>query len=142
MKLRKLFLASLLISSVFLADVSGRKPDRWHRGQRREIQNNTVELDLSYDFSVPGETFRISFTVILPQTIPGKQKILSIRYSPKPSRFFHENGNRYAEYVFVKPEKRMKVEINIRAELLRYDLLTARENANKTFPKAPGSRTF
>ena len=129
MKLRKLFLASLLIGSISSADVSNRNM-LW---QRRKIQNNTVELDLSYDFSVPGETFRISFTVILPQTIPGKQKILSIKYSPKPSRFFHENGNRYAEYVFVKPEKRMKVEIIIRAELLRYDLLTAREKREQDF---------
>jgi len=131
MKLRKLFLASLLISSISPADVSSRNPLKAE--QRREIQNNTVELDLSYDFSVPGETFRISFTVILPQTIPGKQKILSIKYSPKPSRFFHENGNRYAEYVFVKPDKRMKVEIIIRAELLRYDLLTAREKREQDF---------
>jgi len=123
MKLRKLFLASLLISTVSLADVNNRNMLR----QRKEIQNNTVELDLSYDFFVPGETFRISLIVILPQTIPGKQKILSIKYSPKPSRFFHENGNRYAEFVFVRPERRMKVEIIIRAELLRYDLLTARE---------------
>lgn len=142
MKLRKLFLASLLISSVSLADVSGRNPDRWHREQRREIQNNTVELDLLYDFSVPGETFRINFTVILPQTIPGKQKILSIRYSPKPSRFFHENGNRYAEYVFVKPEKRMKVEIIIRAELLRYDLLTAREKREQDLFEGPELEDF
>ena len=129
MKLRKLFLASLLIGSISSADVSNRNM-LW---QRRKIQNNTIELDLSYDFSVPGETFRISFTVILPQTIPGKQKILSIKYSPKPSRFFHENGNRYAEFVFVKPEKRMKVEIIIRAELLRYDLLTAREKREQDF---------
>ncbi|MFB0555718.1 MAG: transglutaminase family protein [Phycisphaerae bacterium] len=123
MKLRKLFLASLLISSVSLADVSSRNM-LW---QRKEIQNNIVELNLSYDFFVPRETFRISLIVILPQTIPGKQKILSIKYSPKPSRFFRENGNRYAEFVFVRPEKRMKVEIIISAELLRYDLLTARE---------------
>ncbi len=123
MTLRKLFLVSLLISSASLADVNNRSMLR----QRKEIQNNTVELNLSYDFFTPGQTFRTSLIVILPQTIPGKQNILSIKYSPKPSRFFYENGNRYAEYVFVKPKRRMKVEIIIRAELFRYDLLTARE---------------
>jgi transglutaminase-like putative cysteine protease len=110
--------------------------------QRKEIQNNTVECDLSYDFFAPGETFRISFIVILPQTIPGKQRILSIKYSPKPSRFFHENGNRYAEYVFVKPERRMKVEIIIRAELLRYDLLTAREKREQDLFEGPELEYF
>jgi transglutaminase-like putative cysteine protease len=138
MKLRKLFLASLLISSVSLADINNRNMLR----QRKETQNNTVDLDLSYDFFVPGETFRISLIVILPQTIPGKQKILSIKYSPKPSRFFHENGNRYAEFVFVKPERRMKVEIIIRAELLRYDLLTAREKREQDLFEGPGLEDF
>ncbi len=140
MKLRKLLLASLLISSVSLADVTDRNPPKAEQG--RKIQNNTVECDLSYDFFVPGETFRISFIVILPQTIPGKQKILSIKYSPKPSRFFHENGNRYAEFIFVKLERRMKVEISIRAELLRYDLLTAREKREQDLFEGPGFEDF
>ncbi|MHC4532447.1 MAG: transglutaminase-like domain-containing protein, partial [Planctomycetota bacterium] len=94
-------------------------------------QSNKVELDLSYDFSVPGETFRISLVVILPETIPGRQNILGIKYSPKPKRIFNNNGNRYAEFVFTRPDRQEKVEINIRAELLRYDLLTAREQAEK-----------
>jgi len=128
----------LLISSVSPADISNRNM-LW---QRREIQNNTVDLDLSYDFFVPGKTFRISFIVILPQTIPGKQKILSIKYSPKPSRIFHENGNRYAEFVFVKLGKRMKVDISIRAELLRYDLLTAIEKREQDFFEGPGFKDF
>ncbi len=134
MKLRKLFLVSLLIGSVSLADVSPPK--------KTTIQNNTVELDLSYDFFVPGETFRISFIVVLPRTIPGRQKILGIKYSPKPSRVFHENGNRYAEFVFIKPDKRMKVKISIRAELLRYDLLTAREKREQDLSESPGFKDF
>ncbi len=138
MKLRKLFLVLLLISSVSLADVNNRNI-LW---KRKEIQNNTVELDLSYDFFVPGDTFRISLIVILPQTIPGKQNILSIKYSPKPSRFFYENGNRYAEFVFVKPNRRMKVEIIIRAELLRYDLLTAREKSEQDLFEGPEFEDF
>ncbi len=138
MKLRKLFLVLLLISSVSLADVNNRNMLR----QKKQIQNNTVELNLSYDFFVPGETFRTSLIVILPQTIPSKQNILSIKYSPKPSRFFYENGNRYAEYVFVKPERRMKVEIIIRAELFRYDLLTAREKREQDLFVGPGLEDF
>jgi len=147
MKLQKLSLVLLLVSSVSLADVSGRNmlwQIREHqlRLQEKTIQNNIVDLDLSYDFFVLGETFRISFIVVLPQTIPGKQKILSIKYSPKPSRTFHENGNRYAEFVFIKPGRRMKVNISIRAELLRYDLLNAIEKREQNLTKGPGFEDF
>jgi transglutaminase-like putative cysteine protease len=99
----------------------------YQRPHNKIIHSNKVELALSYDFSVPGNTFKIRFTVILPETMPDRQKILGIRYSPKPSRIFNKNGNRYAEFVFIKPDRQEKVEINIRAELLRYDLHTARE---------------
>jgi len=73
MKLRKLSLVLLLISSVSLADISSRnmlwqKREHQLRLQEKTIQNNTVELDLSYGFFVPGETFRISLIVILPKT--------------------------------------------------------------------------
>jgi transglutaminase-like putative cysteine protease len=84
---------------------------------------------------VPGETHRMNFIVVLPKTIPDKQSILSINYSPKPSRIFHENGNRYAEFVFIEPNRQVEIEINIRAELFRYDLLTARKKRKKNHPQ-------
>jgi transglutaminase-like putative cysteine protease len=101
-----------------------------------------VELDLVYDFSVPGKTFRISFVVILPETIPGRQNILGIKYSPKPTRIFNKNGNRYAEFVFIKPDRQEKVKINIKAELLRYDLFTAREQEGKGRYEDSGLKDF
>ena len=136
MKSRKLFLALLLISSVSLTVSGGRSAPRQKRGRqltprRTHIQGNVVELDLSYDFSVPGKTHRLSFIVVLPRTIPDRQNILSANYSPKPSRFFNENGNRYAEFVFVKPNRRVKIEISIKAELFRYDLLTAKKKRER-----------
>jgi transglutaminase-like putative cysteine protease len=136
MKSRKLFLALLLISLVSQAVSGGRSAPRQKRGRqltprRTYIQSNIVELDLSYDFSVPGKTHRLSFIVVLPRTMPDRQNILSTNYSPKPSRIFNENGNRYAEFVFVKPNRRVKIEISIKAELFRYDLLTARKKRER-----------
>lgn len=90
-----------------------------------------MEFDLTYDFSVPGETHRISLTVVLPETIPDKQKIVSIHYSVKPSRIFRKNGNRYAEFTFEKPQKRINIEVSIKAELFRYDLKTAKSKRGK-----------
>ena len=147
MELRKLSLALLLIISISNKDLSARSMLRQRRQyqqkpQNKTIQSNTVELGLSYDFSVPGDTFRISFIVILPETIPDRQKILGIKYSRKPSRIFNKNGNRYAEFVFIKPDRQEKVEINIKAELFRYDLFTAREKPGFDDYEDSGNRDF
>lgn len=102
--------------------------ERQRAFQKAFSQNRTVEFDLSYDFSVPGRTYKIDFVVPVPKTIPGRQNILSTSYSPTPSRIFDENGNRYAAFVFNNPGKKEKVTISVKAELFRYDLLTARKN--------------
>jgi len=130
MKLLKLLLVSLFIGSVTPAVSNGRSSTRQARGRpftsrHTHDQSGTVELDLSYDFSVSGETHRISFVVVLPENIPDRQHILSAHYSPKPTRIFQKNGNRYAEFAFAEPEERARVRIRIKAELFRYDLLTA-----------------
>ncbi|MHC4584138.1 MAG: transglutaminase-like domain-containing protein [Planctomycetota bacterium] len=147
MELRKLSLVLLLVVSISLEDLTARsmlkqRREYQHRPQNSTSQRNMVELDLSYDFSVPGETFRISFVVILPETIHGRQNVLDIKYSPKPTRIFNTKGNRYAEFVFIKPNRQEKVEINIRAELFRYDLLTAREQAGKDRYEETGLKGF
>ena len=131
MKSRTLITTSLLICQVFLTNAEGRLIPR----QRREIrlpatrtipQSNIVEFDLSYDFTVSGQTRRISLTAVVPKTIPDRQNIIDIQYSPKPSKIFEKNGNRYAEFIFDKPEKEINVGINIKAELFKYDLVTAK----------------
>ncbi len=131
MDLRKLFLLSLIVTATFLPGADGRLAPRQrpkhHPGPRwTPAPSNLVEFDLAYDFSVPGETRAMSFVVVLPTTIPGRQKILSRSYSPRPTRIFNENGNRYAEFVFKKPQRHEKVKIRVKAELYRYDLLTAK----------------
>ena len=85
-----------------------------------------VELDLSYDFTTTGETRRLILIAVIPKTIPDRQKIIDIQYSKKPLRIFEENDNRYAEFIFNKPDKEIKIDIRIKAELLRYDLSTAK----------------
>lgn len=98
---------------------------------------------MCYEFSVPGKTSVIKFVALLPQTIPDRQKILDVDYSQKPSRVFSKNKNRYAEFVFVEPEKHFEVQINIKAELFRYDLSTARDKqAEETPPEDADLKDF
>jgi transglutaminase-like putative cysteine protease len=92
------------------------------------IQNNKIELDLSYEFTVPEKTRRISFVAVLPTTLPDRQKVISTEYSPKPSRTFQINDNSYAQYIFDDPAEKMQIDIKIKMELFKYDLYTAKKN--------------
>lgn len=143
MRLRRFVLLSLLAVSASLAEPAGRfGPDQIRERQRALqkalSQNRTVEFDLSYDISVPGRTHKIDFVVLVPQTIPGRQNIVSVNYSPAPSRVFDENGNRYATFAFNSPGKKEKVTINVKAELFRHDLLTARMNRTQSTSSSGG----
>jgi hypothetical protein len=147
MKLRKLLLMLFFIICASLADSGGKSLANRNNGytlipRGATPQNNTVELNLSYDLAVHGETRRLSLIVALPQTMQNRQKILGIMYSPEPTRLFGGNGNRYAEFVFINPEQKIKVKINIKAELIRYDLFTAREKLERDYDESSELRDF
>ncbi len=133
MKLRVLLLASMLACTASLKNSNARPISKQIRegqppSRMTSIQNNIVEFDLTFDFSVPGETRKISLTVVLPKTIPSRQEIIDTNYSLEPTRIFHKNGNRYAEFILNKPKKHISIDISIKAELFRYDLHTSKEN--------------
>lgn len=139
MRLPSVSLLLLVVGAVFVPNVCGRSGPG-QRSARQSIwrwtpaQSNVVEFDLRYDLSVPGETHVANLVVLVPRSIPGRQKILERTYWPKPSRVFHRNGNDYAEFVFRRPERHEEVKIRIKAELFRYDLLTARSGAVEESP--------
>ncbi len=147
MKFRNLLVVLSLIAPVSPVDAVGRSMMQRRNGSTlapriATLQSKTVELNLSYDFAVHGETRRISLIVALPQTMTNRQKILSIKYSPEPTRLFSGNGNRYAEFVFIDPDKQVKVEINIKAELLRYDLFTVRGQLKRNYSESSELENF
>jgi transglutaminase-like putative cysteine protease len=134
---RKLLFVFLLISFAFASGpgnhtTAGYGRHAPFRPPRMSMQSNKVELDLSYDLLVVGKTYKISFVTLVPQTIPDRQTISSINYSPKPSRIFSRNGNQYAEFVFVNPKRYVKIRIQVRAELFEYTIITAIEKGEKT----------
>ncbi|MHC4570200.1 MAG: transglutaminase-like domain-containing protein [Planctomycetota bacterium] len=134
MKFRTLSVLLLLASGIFAVDsdgrsAAGRRGGRQSMPFRTPAKSNVVEFDLKYDFSVPGETRMISLVVLIPKTIPGRQKIISRGYSHKPSRIFHENGNHYAEFMIREPQRHEEVKIRVKAELFPYDWLNVRTGA-------------
>jgi hypothetical protein len=135
-KYRYILLLVQVMSLVCLAD-----SDVEQKLQKVIERHNTAEFGLVYDFTVPGKTTRIKFTTVVPSTLPDRQKI-TVQYRPRPSKVFDKNGNRYAEFVFVKPESQFRVEINLKAEMYRYDLSTAQRREKKRLSKGPAFVDF
>ncbi|MDY6973851.1 MAG: transglutaminase domain-containing protein [Thermodesulfobacteriota bacterium] len=73
-------------------------------------------------------TSRIELIALIPQTVPGRQDVLSIVHSINPSKVFNSDGNKYAEYVFVDPERSIDINIKAEIEIFKYDLNTAMNN--------------
>jgi transglutaminase-like putative cysteine protease len=137
-----------LIALIPPADIDVRARTQRTRPQKKErrkpvySKTSKVEMSLSYDFTVPGETPKIQLIVALPKSIPDRQRIYDINCSPKPARIFTENENDYAEFLFTNPEKHFKVQINIKARLFRYDLSIARKEHKKNPPPDPNADNF
>ena len=138
-------LAFIVLSTI--GDMQGRSAVRQRSGRFYEPwygyqQGATVELEVYYDFSILKETRRISFMVPLPQDEPHRQNILNIAYNPKPSRIIENNGSRYAEFVFNCPDEYVKTSIRVKAELFRYDLITAMKNRSRVLREEENLEEF
>jgi transglutaminase-like putative cysteine protease len=128
-----------------------RRPQRRQRTQRVQRDRlsqrdtrlkNEVEFKLTYDLSIQAVPSQLKFIAPIPQTIPARQEISEIQYSPEPARFFEQNGVTYAEFAFTKPPNQLRLQINVKATLFRYDLATAKKRQNEDEPNAPDLRPF
>jgi transglutaminase-like putative cysteine protease len=81
----------------------------------------TIRLGIT---AQPG-TRRVTLTVLVPRTLPGRQKVLAVGYSLDPVKLFEEGGNRYARFVLEKPGKSTDLTVTVDAEVYRCDLGTA-----------------
>ncbi len=104
-------------------------------------RTNSVYAELSYKVSVNNKASKVRFITVLPQSISYRQKI-ELEFIPEPLRIFEENGNKYAEYVFEKPEKDFELKINVKARLLKYDLNTAHTKIKETPAEDPNIEDF
>lgn len=151
MKHKILLLAVLVIGLWSAADTRGESEPEGADSDNNPVEvpslpesfaplNNVVEWRLFYEFFVPGDTPEIRLTAALPKTIPDRQEVRWVKCFPKPlRRFTSKGGNEYAEFIFKEPKRRFKVEMQVRAELLRYDLSTAQKKyENRVFPSDGG----
>ncbi len=79
----------------------------------------------------PG-TESITWTTLVPTTIPDRQFVHRIDYSHRPQRIFRRHGNTYATFELKEPRGPVVIDITVTADLLQGDLRTvsARRTAN------------
>lgn len=130
MKFLPLWLGVLLLSSLTLrADQPTAKP--------LEITGSKVSLTMKFKVTAPAET-KVVVNVLVPRSIPGRQHILDIHYSTKPSEIFEKDGDLYARFNLEKLPRSMDLSVNVDAEIYRYDLATATASAkNRQTEKKP-----
>jgi transglutaminase-like putative cysteine protease len=93
-----------------------------------------VSYTLAYTVKAASGTENLRLNALVPRTLPGRQKILKIDYSVKPSKTFEQDGDAYAEFFFARPAGSTEVAITVDAEINRYDLATATEDkSNRQF---------
>ncbi|UCF42890.1 MAG: transglutaminase domain-containing protein [Planctomycetota bacterium] len=149
MKHRNLFLTLLLSSLILLtamnARTTARRKSRDISDQQRirAANKDKVEFDLRYDFSMQAIPSKMNFVTLIPRTIAHRQEILDIKYSTRPRRIFTKNANTYAEFAFSRPRTQFTLRINVKAELYRYDLFTAKKQyKEQPPPKDPNLSNF
>jgi len=106
------------------------------------IQPHRVKLRIYYAISTAGQNPSLRLVVVLPRTIPNRQRILNVEYSTEPEKIFYAKGNRYAEFVFEKLEANAELTIDIEAKLYRYDLAVARQEAARRSIATGGLQQF
>lgn len=110
---------SLLILSAGLVQA---QESETQRRSEREIREVTLTLRNRF---TPGEqTESITWTTLVPRSIPDRQAILELRYSREPDRTFERLGNRYAVFEMTDLQEPVVIEMEIKAELYRYDYQT------------------
>lgn len=85
---------------------------------------------MKYKITAQPKTPLVVLDVLLPRSIPGRQNIVSIDYSPKPVEVYEKNGQTYAQFRLDQPAKDVEIAINVTAETYRYDYATAAGNPN------------
>jgi transglutaminase-like putative cysteine protease len=101
------------------------EPDR--RKPRR------VRFTVRFTVKTAGKSGPFELICLVPQTIPGRQEVLSLRCSPAEAgvRFFTENGDRHARFSILEPAREFEIRIRVWAKLFPGDLRAAERSKKR-----------
>lgn len=84
----------------------------------------------------PGKkTELVTFTTLVPRTIPGRQVIRRIDYSVQPDKVFEKHGNTYAVFILDRLDRPVEVNIRVWADIFRSDLETLQARGGPAEPE-------
>lgn len=91
----------------------------------------------TYDVTARANTERFRFTLTLPRTIPNRQTVHAINFTPQPTRREFDGGNEYAIWDIRNPQPSSQIVVKADVEVFRADLptLTAKAKANGVGPQ-------
>jgi hypothetical protein len=87
-----------------------------------------VSVTLGFDITAPPTARNVVLMVLVPRSLPGRQKILAVRATPEPKKMFEKDGNRFALFVFPTLPQPQQVVIRVDAEVYRHDWATVSQN--------------
>jgi transglutaminase-like putative cysteine protease len=87
-----------------------------------EGMTSRVSFVIRHQLGLSGEITNLRFTLCIPKTIEGRQRVIDLRFSPEPIAVYDDNDNRYAIFSFPKPSGDLEVKISGEIELYRYDI--------------------
>jgi transglutaminase-like putative cysteine protease len=88
------------------------------------VETRRVQFTLVHRF-IPGpETKSVTWTVVVPSTLPNRQVIHELEYSMKPHRIFERQGHTYAVFVLEDLSEPMQIDFRVTADLMRCDFET------------------
>ena len=81
----------------------------------------TVEMKMQYKVSAPDKTYRAKFVLLIPETIPHRQKVISKEWILPPTEIHKRDGGAYAEWVLDKPKGDIDLGCIIKMEIYPFD---------------------
>jgi transglutaminase-like putative cysteine protease len=98
-----------------------------HATSDQTATSEGYRVSFTVRFRITGRqgTEKVVLTAPVPRSIEGRQKIVSVKCSPKPEREWEANGVNYVRLVLNNPVGLQIATMDVEAELYRYDLESA-----------------
>jgi len=91
-----------------------------------------VEMKMQYKVSAPNKTYRAKFVLLIPETLPHRQKVISKEWILPPTKIHQKDGGTYAEWILDKPKGDIDIGCIIKMEIYPFDYSRLnRDLANK-----------
>ena len=81
----------------------------------------TVEMKMQYKVSAPNKTYRAKFVLLIPETLPNRQKVISKEWILPPTKIHKRDGGTYAEWILDKPRGDIDIGCIIKMEIYPFD---------------------